>query len=67
MLDVLRMAQSIGKREFTNSDIYQFAPELGRIHPENRHIRDKIRQQLQFLRDRGLLKQVERGIGALEQ
>jgi len=28
---------------------------LEKLHPGNRHIRDKIRQQLQVLRDAGLL------------
>ena len=61
MLDVLRVVRAIGKREFTNADVYRFAPELAKVHPGNRHIKDKIRQQLQFLRDRGLLKQIARG------
>ena len=41
--------------EFTNDDIYAHERELERLHPGNRHIRDKIRQQLQVLRDRGFL------------
>ena len=35
--------------------------ELARMHPENRHVRDKIRQQLQVLRDKGFLEFVGRG------
>ena len=31
------------------------------MHPENKHIKDKIRQQLQFLRDRGYLKFINKG------
>jgi type II restriction enzyme len=64
-LDVLRIVQSLGKREFTNQDVYQLGPELEKLHPDNRHIRDKIRQQLQFLRDRGFLAQVSRGYWAV--
>jgi len=64
-LDVLRVVQSLGKPEFTNQDVYQFASELRNLHPENRHIRDKIRQQLQFLRDRRFLTQRSRGHWAL--
>lgn len=30
-------------------------------HPENNHIKDKIRQQLQFLRDEGLVEFTTRG------
>ena len=54
-LDVLQVVQSLGKLEFTLSDVYARADELAKLHPNNRHIRDKIRQQLQILRDLGLL------------
>ena len=47
---------------FTNADIYAFERELAALHPDNRHIRDKIRQQLQVLRDTGFLVQPERGV-----
>ncbi|MEY2466918.1 MAG: hypothetical protein QOD03_1439 [Verrucomicrobiota bacterium] len=46
---------------FTTAEVYAFAPELEKLHPGNRHIRDKIRQQLQVLRDLGFLIHVERG------
>jgi type II restriction enzyme len=65
-LDVLRVVRALGKAEFSNNDIYEFAPQLERLHPNNRHVRDKIRQQLQVLRDRGFLIQVERGVWALK-
>jgi hypothetical protein len=35
-------------------EIHAYEPDLKALHPENRHVRDKIRQQLQVLRDRGL-------------
>jgi type II restriction enzyme len=60
-LDVLRIVRSLGKKEFNNDDVYSFAPQLEKLHPNNRHIRAKIRQQLQFLRDRGFLVQVHSG------
>lgn len=60
-LDVLRIVRSLGRREFTNADVYAFAAQLEKLHPHNRHVKDKIRQQLQVLRDRGFLAQVERG------
>jgi type II restriction enzyme len=41
--------------EFKNADVYAFERELEKLHPGNRHIRDKIRQQLQVLRDQGFL------------
>jgi hypothetical protein len=61
-LDVLRCIESLPNEIFTNDDIYAFEPELTKLYPSNRHIRDKIRQQLQVLRDRGLLKPVARGV-----
>jgi type II restriction enzyme len=51
--------------QFTTADAYAFTRELERLHPDNRHVRDKIRQQLQVLRDLGLLLHVERGIWRL--
>lgn len=54
-LDVLNIIHRLGKPEFTNDDIYAFERELEQLHPGNRHIRDKIRQQLQVLRDTGFL------------
>jgi type II restriction enzyme len=59
-LDVLTIAQRLGKTEFSNEDVYAFERELEELHPGNRHIRDKIRQQLQVLRDRKLLLHVSR-------
>ena len=55
-LDVLRVVHSLGKHEFTLADVYAHADELAKLHPDNRHVRDKIRQQLQVLRDLGLLE-----------
>jgi type II restriction enzyme len=54
-LAVLRMVHDIGTREFRLADIYAFEGELSRLYPGNRNIRPKIRQQLQVLRDMGLL------------
>ena len=54
-LDVLQVVQSLGKTEFTLTDVYGHAAALARLHPQNRHVRDKIRQQLQVLRNFHLL------------
>ena len=40
---------------FSLEDIYQFEAEVQLLFPNNRHLRPKIRQQLQVLRDAGLL------------
>jgi len=42
-------------------DLYALENEFARTYPENRHIKDKIRQQLQILRDLGVLAFEERG------
>jgi type II restriction enzyme len=60
-LDVLNVVRSLGKTEFSLSEVYAFENQLARLHPENRHVRDKIRQQLQELRNLGLLHFVSRG------
>jgi type II restriction enzyme len=60
-LDVLNSIRTLGKVEFTNDDAYTLVPHLEKLHPGNRHVRDKIRQRLQVLRDAGLLVHIERG------
>jgi len=60
-LDVLTALRSLSKPEFTIADAYSFERILSRQHPDNRHIRPKIRQQLQILRDLGYLEFVRRG------
>jgi len=54
-LDVLNVVRSLNKSEFTLSEAYAFDVSLAALHPNNAHIRAKIRQQLQVLRDLGLL------------
>jgi len=60
-LDVLNAVRRLGKIEFTTADAYSFARELEALHPDNRHVKDKIRQQLQVLRDMKLLMHIEHG------
>lgn len=47
--------------EFSLDDVYSHETYLAGQFPNNRHVRDKIRQQLQVLRERGYLKFVSRG------
>ena len=61
-LDVLNAVRRLGKTQFETREMYSFVRELEGLHPDNRHVEDKIRQQLQVLRDRGFLSQVERGV-----
>jgi type II restriction enzyme len=60
-LDVLNAVRRLGVSDFALSDVYALEPSLAQLHPHNRHVRDKIRQQLQVLRDLGLLVFLGRG------
>ncbi len=61
LLDVMSCIERLGNKEFSLDEAYAFADSLSKKHPKNRHIKDKIRQQLQILRDKGYLEFVERG------
>jgi len=61
LIEVMKCVEAVGRREFQIADIYAFEDRLSRIYPDNRNVRPKIRQQLQFLRDRGYLDFVSRG------
>ncbi len=54
-LDVLRIVHRLGP-VFSLQDAYGYDGELSRLHPANRNVRPKIRQQLQVLRDMGYLE-----------
>ena len=54
-LDVLNVVRSLGKAEFNLPEVYAFEGQLARLHPRNHRIPQKIRQQLQILRDKGFL------------
>jgi type II restriction enzyme len=56
-IDVLRCVRALGGREFTLKDFYAvFEQELAAQHPNNRNVQPKIRQQLQVLRNRGIVR-----------
>jgi type II restriction enzyme len=55
-LDVLNVLRKLGETEFGLGDVYAAEQGLARLHPANRHVRDKIRQQLQILRDLGFVQ-----------
>jgi hypothetical protein len=61
LIDVMRCVDSIGRREFALDDVYAYENTLSQIYPNNRHVKQKIRQQLQVLRDHGYLDFVSRG------
>jgi len=47
---------SLPDGEFTNQQVYEYEQIFQQYYPENRNIRAKIRQQLQVLRDMGLIE-----------
>lgn len=61
LLDVMACVDNLGSKEFTLNEMYAFENMLSKKHPENKHVKDKIRQQLQVLRAKGYLEFVERG------
>jgi len=61
ILDIMNIIESLNKKEFTLNEIYIFENDLKIIHPENNNIKAKIRQQLQFLRDKWYLEFVSSG------
>jgi type II restriction enzyme len=61
LIEVMKCVESLGKQEFQIEDIYAFENQLSQLYPDNRNVKPKIRQQLQYLRDRGYLDFVSRG------
>lgn len=61
ILDIMNCIDALNKKDFKLADIYAFEDKLKKIHPENKNIKPKIRQQLQFLRDKGYLEFVSDG------
>jgi type II restriction enzyme len=61
LLEVMNCIDKLGSKEFSLDEIYTFENLLCKKYPKNLHIKDKIRQQLQVLRDKGYLEFVERG------
>lgn len=64
-LDVLTTIRRLGKARFSLQELYQLEPYLQGIHPSNQNVRPKIRQQLQVLRDLGLIEFTSPGNYAL--
>ena len=60
LFDVLRCVERLDST-FTLKQMYAFVEELKIKHPMNNNIEAKIRQQLQFLRDKGFIDFSSRG------
>lgn len=61
ILDIMNCVDAIHKDTFSLNEIYSFESYLKTKYPNNNFIKDKIRQQLQFLRDKGLIEFKSRG------
>ncbi|MFP4403628.1 MAG: DpnI domain-containing protein [Nanoarchaeota archaeon] len=59
--DVLKIVQEQNKL-FKLNEIYKYENYFRKLHPENKNIQAKIRQQLQILRDNKIIKFKERGL-----
>jgi len=59
--DVLECVRTLEKDEFSLADMYTFEDFLMKLHPKNQHVKPKIRQQLQILRDNGIIMFISRG------
>lgn len=55
-IEVLKVIDEIPYQEFKLSDVYMFESHFKNKFPNNNFIKDKIRQQLQVLRDKGILQ-----------
>jgi len=64
-VDVLNIIRRIGRDRFSLHELYAFEEDLRGLHPNNRNVRPKIRQQLQVLRDLGLIRFFGEGSYAL--
>lgn len=60
-LDIMNCVDQLREKEFTLADVYAFEESLQQKHPQNHNIKPKIRQQLQDLRDNGILEFQGRG------
>lgn len=56
LMEVLNCVNMLPDEVFTLDQMYSFEDELHAKHPQNSNIKPKIRQQLQFLRDKGFIE-----------
>ncbi len=61
LIETLKCVESIGREEFALADVYAFEDRVRAVFPDNNFVREKMRQQLQVLRDRGVIEFLGRG------
>lgn len=62
LLDIIAVIEHMKKPIFSLNDLYAYEAKLAQKHVHNRHIKPKIRQQLQVLRDRNYLEFMGNGV-----
>jgi type II restriction enzyme len=60
-IELMKILDKIKNDNFTLKDVYQYEKMLQDKFPNNNYVKDKIRQQLQVLRDKGLIEFKVRG------
>lgn len=61
LLETLKCIDKISEPIFKLEQLYAFEKDLRKIYPNNNHIKDKLRQQLQILRDKGMIEFLGQG------
>ena len=61
LFDVLSCVEEVSGPVFTLSELYSYEEKLSMLHPNTHNVKAKIRQQLQLLRDRGVIEFTNRG------
>jgi type II restriction enzyme len=61
LIEIMKCVETIGHAEFEIADVYRFEEHMQRLYPDNMHVREKMRQQLQVLRDAGFIEFLGRG------
>ncbi|MDO4543403.1 MAG: DpnI domain-containing protein [Clostridia bacterium] len=61
LMDILNCVNQMKTEVFSLADIYAFEEQLFEKHSQNHNIRPKIRQQLQYLRDKGFIEFLDNG------
>lgn len=60
-LDILNCIENLKNESFTLAQLYAFEATLAIKHPNNKYIKEKIRQQLQILRDKNVIEFISPG------
>lgn len=61
-IEVLKVIEQIHSIDFNLNDVYKFEANFQEKFPNNNFVKDKLRQQLQILRDKGLIEFKGKGL-----